>query len=70
LLLIAVLVLVECSYLRWIRHSAARRRAAVGIAPIVDLAQVDAAERAGADATILPMRKRRASVPRDMRRIG
>jgi hypothetical protein len=70
LLLIAVLVLVEYSYLRWIRRSAIRRRAAAGSAPVVDLTQLDAAERVDLDATVVPMRKPRASSARDMRRSG
>jgi len=68
LLLVALLLLVEWSYLYWIRRSASRRRAAAGSAPIVDLAQMDAAERDVDADNVVPMHKARVPAARDKRR--
>jgi hypothetical protein len=69
LLLVAVLVLVELSYLWWARRTAVRRAAVRVAAPVIDLER-PAIGLEEDDATVVPMRRRRVPVPRYMRRSG
>jgi hypothetical protein len=69
LLLVAVLVLVELSYLLWARRTAARRAAMRVASPVIDLERPAIGLEAD-DATVVPMRRRRVPVPRYVRRSG
>jgi hypothetical protein len=62
LLFVALLGLIELSYLLWARRAAARRAAVRVAPPVIDL-EAD-------DSTVVPMRRRGVSVPRYMRRSG